>query len=325
MQSIRGCSIDDYKEQILALARIYYLLTASFANEKLAIRQDAHPSHILDHQNSHVYHHRFLSWLELPANQNIKEIIQDFSQDFILALTDETGTIHIELFTAFKDTFLPVQNKHKNQHFSYGHLNRLDSFFSENIHDSWCLAMLVFLDKNSTNLLWPASKWENDIGLTRSLDIFEDLAKPIVIRVLKKIQLLLKNMDQKHASIFFTPPLSFSNELKKIISALLITYEETPDKKCDTTKNMFNSLHAFILDQLKHLNMPHRSHDQSSNISIRYISNIYQLLEKLALRLNILAFLYHPDMQPFSEPMFKIKDLISVIDLTEEDKKSKKI
>lgn len=325
MQSIRGHSIDDYKEQILALARIYYLLTASFTSEQQVIRHDAQPSHILDDQNSHVYHHRFLSWLELPINKNIKEIIQDFSQELLLALTDTAGTVHIELFTAFRETFSPLQNKHKNQHFSYGHLSRLYSFFSENLHHSWCLAMLAFLDKNSANLLWPASKWEHDIGLTRSLHIFEDLAKPIAVKVLEKILSKLKKIDQKDSSALFTLPLPLLYGLKSIVNTSLMAYEEKSYNTRDTTKDMFNTLSAFVLDQIKCLATSSESHDLSSTISICYISHIYKLLEKLALRLNILAFLYHPDMQPFSEPMFKIKDLTSIIELTEDDKKSKKI
>lgn len=284
----------------IPLAKIYHLVVASLQGHAFEEYTDpGNQEYIQDYYKTHN-NDRFLQWLSLPGNANIKKIIEDFNEGFILTFAGPTGVVDVPAFLAFRSIFIQYNPLEALGSLATGEVTNLYQFIENRKHNPIYTKILTYLNRNAGHLIWPAVLWEQHTKTTRSQEKYALFSKNILIHAINNITAELPALEdlRNECSFFYDIP------AKKQIKAVLKVIAARKNK---TLEDFIFTLGQTIDKQIDILNMPPRFEDIRTIVSLREtFSKIKNILKEATLHLEVIAFIYDPNKSSGDDNTFTL-------------------
>ena len=285
----------------ISLAKIYHLVVASLHGHAFEEYTDPDNQEYIQDYYKTYNNDRFVKWLSLSHNANIKKIIDDFNEGFILSLADKRGFVDVSAFLAFRSIFIQYNPLGASESLASGELTNLYHFIADRKHNPIYTKILTYLNRNANHLIWPAILWEQQTETTRSKEKYALFSNNILMRTIDDITAELPALEdfRNENSFFYDMP------GKKQIKAILKMIATRKDR---TLEDFIFTLRQTVDSQIDILNKPPRFEDARIIVSLREtFSKIKHILQEAALRLEVISYIYDPNKSSGDENTFIVK------------------
>ncbi|MHB1222050.1 MAG: hypothetical protein ACYC0J_08640 [Gammaproteobacteria bacterium] len=283
----------------IPLAKTFHLLVASLHGH--SFEEHAEPNnqtYLRDYYKTHN-NDRFMKWLSLSKNTNIKRIIDDFNEGFILTFTGPAG-IDVAAFLAFRAILIQYNPCEPLSSFATGELQNLYHFINNPDRNPHHGKMLSYINECANHLIWPALAWEKHAGTTRSKEKYTLFSRSIVMQTINNITADLPTLENLRDECSFFYKVPGAKQIKAVLKTIVPRQDQT-------LEDFFFTLQQTVEKQIEILDIPPPPEDLRAIVTLRQtFLHIKNIMAEAALRLEVIAFIYDPSKNCVDEKTFTI-------------------